>query len=135
VESYDAERDDDAVVYAFDTLAKVAQGSSTQWSIVYDIRERRVYARTISNHAVRFLDLDELDFSCEAGVQVVDLQADHTGDLKGHLESYETEQNFELIRSAYRQTRFLENISESDIRSLAGYPESITCESDEHSSR
>lgn len=125
--SYSAENDGDPISYAFATLDTVAQGSHTQWSIVYDIGARRVYARTQRNRAIRHLDLTRLDFSCEKPAQVVDLQAPFEGDLRPHLRPYTTADNFELMRNAFAATRFLAHIPQEEIRVAAQYPETISC--------
>ena len=132
---YRGERDGDPVTYAFETLEMVSQGDYTQWSIVYDIGARRVYARTRAHRPLRFLDLRELDFSCDRPTRFVDLQAPLEGDLREHLEPYSTASNLSLMRSAFSQTRFLAGVTDEDIRLLARYPETITCAPRERSSR
>ena len=47
------------VDYAFDILAKVAQGNFTKWSIVYDITNKTIQFRTN-----RFKEIKTMSFSC-----------------------------------------------------------------------
>jgi penicillin V acylase-like amidase (Ntn superfamily) len=48
---------------AFTLLDDVAQGDHTQWSIVYDIRDRRAYLRTQTAPRIRWIDLDDVRFA------------------------------------------------------------------------
>src|SRR4051812_16205073 len=63
------------VKYAFETLAKVAQGNYTVWRLVYDVTARQIHYRTRSHPQERVLDLNKLDFACRGPVQYFDLRA------------------------------------------------------------
>ncbi|PWT89123.1 MAG: hypothetical protein C5B55_11920, partial [Blastocatellia bacterium] len=55
--------DQEAINYAFDILSNVAQGSGTQWSIVYDQLQRKIYFRTQENRQIRTIDTASFDYS------------------------------------------------------------------------
>ena len=63
------------VKYAFETLAKVAQGNYTVWRLVYDVTGRQIHYRTRSQPQERVLDLKKLDFTCRGPVHYFDLRA------------------------------------------------------------
>ena len=130
VNSYDGE--DDKVDYGFDILSNVAQGSYTQWSIVYDIPNRRVHFRTRSAPGKRYIELDAIDFACASPVIVLDLNEDFSGDATERLAEYTRQQNFKLIKNSFRKTSFLKNVPLSALRELATYPETLECEPGEH---
>ena len=117
----------DAVAYAFETLDQVAQGSYTQWSIVYEVDRGRVHFRTRDRRKVRSLDLKDVDFSCSTPVRVLDLDADAEGDVARRLVPYTREINRELVTAAFRKTEFLAETPKSEIERVVRYPESASC--------
>ena len=82
-ESTDA---DSAVNYAFDTLYDVraeqfyTQGAS-QWSIVYDCKNMRIYFRTFFHPEIRYLDFYKFDLACDTPVKMLDIHEELSGDV------------------------------------------------------
>jgi len=71
--NYDPKTSKPIVEYAFDILKNVANGGidgvqvqyygiTTQWSIVYDIKNLRIYFRTLANQNIRYINLISFDF-------------------------------------------------------------------------
>ena len=116
-----------AVSYAFDILATVAQGEYTQWSIVYDINAGRIHFRTHDARDVRYVDLAALDFSCETPVRVLDVDQCAGGDVTASFVDYTYNANEDLIKRACRGTPFLKNTSAARIRQWAGYAGRFRC--------
>lgn len=116
-----------AVEGAFALLDDVAQGEYTQWSIVYDIGEKRAHFRTRLHRDVRYLDLDSVDFACATPVQVVDVNAAHAGDVSKHLTDYSPDINRSLVRAAFTETEFLRATPADAVEALARYPEGTAC--------
>ena len=125
-EAFGASGDGDPVGYAFATLDDVAQGSFTQWSIVYDLGAGRVHWRTRRNRAVRSVALSEFDLSCSAPVKVLDIQKGE-GKVAGRFADYTPEANRKLIASAYRKVRTAVKVRPGDIDSALLQPERTTC--------
>jgi choloylglycine hydrolase len=122
-----AKTPDEAVKHAFAMLDDVAQGDHTQWSIVYDMNERRAYFRTQAARSVRWIDMDGLAFDCNTPVKVLDMNAPLSGDVVKALKPYQKDANVKLVRSSFAHTPFLSEIS-SDLRDeLANYPDATTC--------
>jgi choloylglycine hydrolase len=117
-----------AVDDAFALLGDVAQEGYTQWSIVYDIAEKRAYFRTRLQRDIRFLDLDSFDLSCTAPVRIVDVNALLQGDASKHMADYSSPANRELVRAAFAETEFLRATPPEEIDALARYPEKTRCE-------
>lgn len=78
---------DEAVAYAFDTLA-AASRQDTVWSFVFDPVNLRAYFRTNHNPNIRYVDFSSLDFSCRTSVKLLDVHADVSGDISEKLTAY-----------------------------------------------
>lgn len=126
VAKFDGEKGD-AVAYAFETLDQVAQGSYTQWSIVYEIDRGRIHFRTQSHRPIRTLSLAGLDFDCGHPVRVLSLDKKVEGDVAGHLVPYTREINDGLVHASFRKTRFLASTPDAEIQKVVTYPEGAVC--------
>jgi len=127
VESFDPKASTSAVAYAFEILKNVAQGSFTQWRIVYDIQNLTVYFLTTSNQEIRQVDLRSFDFSCTSPVKVLDIKGDQSGDVSGAFVDYTGEINRAMIEASFRNTSFLARIPGDLLNELARYPDTNTC--------
>lgn len=120
---------DQAVQHAFAMLDDVAQGDYTQWSIVYDIKEHRVYFRTRVARNIRYMNLNGLAFECISPVGVLDVNAPLSGDVAGELKPYSADANLKLVRSSFSKTPFLSETPAEFRDGLARYPAATTCRS------
>ncbi len=93
LEEFEPASAEEAVAYAFDTLAAVAS-RTTAWSIVFDPANLRIYFHTNRNPQVRYADLRELDFSCRTPVMMLDVHADVSGDFSDDLVLYSHDVSF-----------------------------------------
>jgi choloylglycine hydrolase len=91
----------DKVAYGFQVLHDVAQGRNTVRSIIHDLAERRIYFRTPANPAVKYLDLDDLDFAPGGRVMTIDLDTSGSGDVSRRLAAYSPEANQRLVQGFY----------------------------------
>jgi penicillin V acylase-like amidase (Ntn superfamily) len=121
-----AKKQKSLVDYAFDILANVAQ-TSTKWSIVYDLQNLRSYFRTSSNQQIRYVDLKAFDFSCLQPVKVLDMDTDFSGNISNEFYDYTPQYNLDLIRHAFKETYFLNNVPDPVLEILSRYPESTSC--------
>jgi choloylglycine hydrolase len=110
---------------AFAVLDDVRQ-SHTQWSIVYDIRNRAVTWRTAANREVRTLRFAALDFTCATPVKVLDVDSGR-GDVASLLTGYTRAQNLALVRRSTRGTSFLRTTPDAEIETTAAWPERSSC--------
>jgi len=117
----------DAVAYAFETLDQVAQGSFTQWSIVYEIDRLRVHFRTRDRRQVRTLSLADLDFACGQPVRMLRLDANVQGDVARNLVPYTRQINYDLLHASMSKTPFLATTPDAEVRRLAAYPDDDVC--------
>lgn len=116
------------VDYAFGILDDVAQGDYTQWNIVYDISNMQIYYRTAEQRDIKQISMDSQTFDCASPTQVLDIQRPAiAGNVAAYFEPYSSEANYNLIRKSYRQTRFLQHISDADIRENAKFGNDFSC--------
>lgn len=129
VKDYDPKGSSSAVDYAFDILKTVRQsvGNPTQWSIVYDMQNLRVYFRTLTNQEIRYIDFKSFDLSCATPVKVLDINADLSGDVTYSFIDYTKQINRSLISNAFKKTYHLMFVPEDVIDSRSRYPESTIC--------
>jgi penicillin V acylase-like amidase (Ntn superfamily) len=85
--------------YAFETLAlasgQATGGSPTQWSIIFDMENLRVYWRTSRNAQIRSVDFAKLDLACGTAPQMIDVHAPLSGDISDRLGRYTFEANLQ----------------------------------------
>jgi choloylglycine hydrolase len=117
----------EAVQHAFATLDDVAQGDHTQWSIVYDIKDRRAYFRTQAARNIRWIDMDGLALECNTPVSMLDINAPISGDTGKSFKPYTSKANLQLVRSSFAKTPFLSDTSPDLRDELANYPDATTC--------
>ncbi|WP_456439679.1 linear amide C-N hydrolase [Caldithrix abyssi] len=79
--------------YGFDLLSKLESAERTQWSVIYDITNRRIYFTSLRNKKRRNIYLERIDFSCDAAIPVADVQEHSAANdsllLFGNLEKEE----------------------------------------------
>jgi len=111
-----------AVDYSFDILNYVGQDKFTQWSIVYDIKNMKIYYRTYTNQAVKSFDLKNIDFTQKTPSMYADIEADMRNKAVVFQE-YSYEANRALIERAYNAISFLKEVPAEARDRRAHYPE------------
>ena len=117
----------EAIDYAFDALANVAQKNSTQWSIVYDQKRGRVYFRTRTQPELKSIDTTAFDYSCTTVVKILDINTTEDGDVTHLFTPYKREDNRDLIERSFDGTPFLKSVPDSTRDKLARFPERFAC--------
>ncbi len=118
---------EDAVVYAFEALADLAQGPSTRWSIVYELEDRRLHFKIRRQPAVYRLSLDDLDFACQRPVQSLDLLTAQPGDLAPQLSDYSIATNRRILTAAFRQIPERQDTPEEEMAWRSQHPSGDRC--------
>jgi len=118
----------EAVDYAFEILANVAQKNSTQWSIVYDQRRAKIHFRSMQSAGVKTIDARSFDYTCGSTVKIFDVNSKETGDVTAKFADYTRAANRDLIERAFSGTPFLKGVPASSRDELAQFPESFACE-------
>ena len=130
VQAYERFPQGSVVDYSFSILQEVKNTEYTQWSIIYDIKNRVIYFKTLSNEKIRNVALSSIDFDCDTPVQVVGLDENLEGNINSYFILYTRKYNRDLIRTSYNAVEFLKNIPDEYIDEIAEYPESMKCESE-----
>ncbi|MBZ0204552.1 MAG: linear amide C-N hydrolase [Ignavibacteria bacterium] len=116
-----------AVEYGFEILDEVSAGSYTKWSIVYDIKNLKMYFKTEANKNIKNIDLAGIDFECTSPVKMLDINYTVPGSVNGAMINYEFQVNRDLIEESYGNVEFLKKISIEVKDRTAQYPEKLTC--------
>jgi hypothetical protein len=124
VRSFPEARSSDPVGYAFAALDAVRQPTLTQWSIVYDIRNLSVHFRTLSVPLTKKIRLAALDFSPDAPIRMMDINANSSGEVSPQT-IYSQADNLEVLASVRRQTPPLASYPLSYLQLRAAFPETV----------
>jgi penicillin V acylase-like amidase (Ntn superfamily) len=124
---------DQAVAYAFETLAAVSR-PDTVWSFVFDPINLRVYFRTNHNPQIRYLTMSTLDFSCSTPVKLLDVHTDVSGDISNALVTYTHAASLAHSTSFFSQYEGV-NMSPIIIDTLLWGLESFPCQDDGNSTQ
>ena len=91
----------EAVGFVFDTLwamrGEQFSQHTSQWSLVFDIRNRRAYFRTASHPEIREVNLFRFNSHCTSGVQMLQIQADLSGDVSEHFCDFSIEESVDQM--------------------------------------
>jgi penicillin V acylase-like amidase (Ntn superfamily) len=117
----------EAVSYAFDILANVAQKQGTQWSIVYDQKRGKIYFRTRQSAEIKSVEMKSFDFACGSKVKIFDINSKEKGDVTAKFTDYTRAANRDLIERSFGGTDFLKGVPPKIKDYLAEYPESFAC--------
>ena len=131
LEAYKPQSSPSAVDYSLKILSNVktpvgakmlGEPIYTQWSIVYDIKNLKVYFRTRGNEQIRYFALSSFDFSCKTPIKILDIQADLSGDVSKKFIDYTQQINRKLLGNTP-----LLNLPEDVLDKLSKYPETTIC--------
>jgi len=120
---------DSDVNYAFDILKQLDFGP-TKWSIVYDVKNMKMYYRTNKGLNVKHFDFSSFDFSCKKPVMMLDINKDlSSGDVIEYFIPYSKQANKAQIEKALM---VIEGMKEKKtfpevIERFANYPETVNC--------
>lgn len=84
IEQIDQENDVDPVGFSFETLRAMQFDRTKQWSVVYDVRNRRVYFQTARSEQRSYFDLEDFDFGSGTRSLVLEgIDNQREGDVSG----------------------------------------------------
>ncbi len=118
----------DPLAASFAVLESVAQ-QNTRWTIVYDQTGGSVHFRTATHTPIRSVKLAGIDFSCEAGARMLDLDAKLSGDVTGQLKPYSSEAHLKMVRRNYAASSVTRRTPAEQVMEIATRPEKSTCAS------
>ena len=114
---------------AFRFLKNIEQ-EDTQWSIVYDIKNMKIFFHTKSNSKIRSIDVDEFDFSCETSALSYLISNNDKNGINDKFIAEINQQNKKLVLDVYE--KYLEfqlgNLKKKVFIDLYEFGNSIKCE-------
>ncbi|MGD8782739.1 MAG: linear amide C-N hydrolase [Ignavibacteria bacterium] len=85
------------VEYSFDILSHSSEPARTQWSLLFDIKNDRIYFRSLQNADIKSINLSDFNFECKTQVKILDISAHQTSDFI----NYTNKINAYYINKAY----------------------------------
>lgn len=111
---------------AFGWLDRVAYRSSrqtrTQWQVVFDLFNDRIYYRTQDNAHRRAIDMGRLDFACTDPIRMRDIRSEDDG-----FADYTHERNRRWIETFLKLHPFKRKENEARVDRISRYPDSLLC--------
>ncbi len=84
--------DQNIVDYGFEMLNKLQVNDVPEWSIIFDVRKRSVYFKTRINPEIKSFSMDEIDFSNDTPVLILNMDVNIGGDVINQLHLYSNEE-------------------------------------------
>lgn len=122
---YDLNVDQNAISYVFETLTKVVAAPHTKWSIVYDIANREIWYGSYKSRALKHISFENLDFSCESPLLMLDVNTQIQGDVEKHFKPYDHDTNMRLLKNICESYKL--DLSQKDADVFIAYIESFEC--------
>lgn len=115
------------VEYAFHILDNVAVKEFTKWSIVYDLKNKKVYFKTANYQDIKSFTFNSFDFTCTSRAKVVDMNQSLKGDINRHFRSFSNEINRAIMERAVEESKSQVPISDKDKELNIAYASAINC--------
>jgi len=100
VSNYEEKEGESILDYSFKILKEVALDGA--WSIVYDIKNMKVYFKTASNQKVSCFDVNRFSFECSVDSKMYELQNHSEGDLTSFFEVFSSRENKKIFKDALK---------------------------------
>jgi penicillin V acylase-like amidase (Ntn superfamily) len=113
--------------YSFTILDKVAQGSHTKWSIVYDISNKKIYFKTLGFSQVKNVAFTAFDFNCNTISKAWDMNQAAEGDLAKLFQDFSPDLNSRMVNKSFDESISEFTVSEENRKAHWQYPGSISC--------
>jgi penicillin V acylase-like amidase (Ntn superfamily) len=124
----------DIIKDAFDVLNSIRSPDSTprfkeygtQYSLVFDLTNMKLYFRTKTNQNIREIDFNSFDDDCIVKVKLLGIQTTGVGNVNNLFVDYTVEENRKHITDFYEKE--FNKLSSEDLDWLLKYPDSFKCE-------
>jgi len=112
---------------SFSILDKVAQGSYTKWSIVYDISNKKIWFKTEKYKQLRSVNFSTFNFSCRFSSKQINMNGSEQGDISGLFQDFSNATNSLILAQTLEQSRPQIVISKDQKDATLAYPATISC--------
>jgi len=113
--------------YSFSILDKVAQGTHTKWSIVYDITNKKIYFKSKGFEKIKDVSFSAFDFNCSSSAKAWELNQDIKGDVAKLFGNYSEDLNRKIVEKSFDESSSEFTVSEEGRRQTWHYPAGIYC--------
>jgi len=112
---------------SFEILGKVAQGSYTKWSIVYDISNKQVWFRTEKYSQLRSISFSSFDFSCTVSSKLINMNGREEGDISKLFTNFSDAKNKLIFEQTLKQSSPQIVLTRAQKEATLAYPATILC--------
>ncbi|MDZ4794460.1 MAG: linear amide C-N hydrolase [Bacteroidota bacterium] len=116
-----------AIDYSFQVLDKVAQGSHTKWSIVYDISNKMIHFKTLGYSNVKNISFSAFDFNCRNSSKIWDMNQAGSGNISSLFRDFSLEINRLLVNRSCEESASQITISKEGRQQTWQYAGTISC--------
>lgn len=128
VQQYQQTNNNKPVVdYAFDILDNVAQTGFTKWSIVYDIKNKKVFFKTADYTDIKSFTFDAFAFDCKAAPKVINMNQSLKGSVNNNFTAFTSVINRQVMEKAITESKDQVHISDKTKEENIAYPETVKC--------
>lgn len=113
--------------FAFSILDKVAQGSYTKWSIVYDITNKKIHFKTDANSNVKTIQFSVFDLACNKPAKMFNMNQDGKGDISKAFILHDKKIKQQVLHQAVTESSSRVAISKKEEEELLGFEAGVSC--------
>jgi len=113
--------------FAFSILDKVAQGSFTKWSIVYDITNKKIQFKTEANKTIKTVSFAAFDLACAKPYKMFNMNQDGTGDVSSRFIVANKKIKAEVMTQVVAESSSRVAISKKEESALLSYEDGVSC--------
>lgn len=113
--------------YSFSILDKVAQGTHTKWSIVYDISHKQIFFKSNGFTSVKNIAFADFNFSCYLPSKAWDINQAPAGHIASLFGDYSEELNRKTVEKSMDESSSQIPANEDETRQLWQYPAKNSC--------
>lgn len=113
--------------YAFGILDEVAQGSHTKWKIVYDLKNKMIYFKSLGFLHVKNISFSAFDFSCTAKAKVFEINQAGKGDISPLFTDFSIDINQRVVEKSFEESSSQVPSSGEGRKAAWEYPRSLEC--------
>lgn len=117
-----------AIDYSFTILDKVAQGSHTKWSIVYDLSNKKIYFKTLAFSSVKNVAFAAFDLRCSSSSKTWDMNQAGAGDIAKLFRDFSLDMNSNIVNKSFDESSSQFTVSKEGRKETADYAGSVTCQ-------
>jgi len=122
---FNAHSDIAPLEYTLDIMTQTVKMKDTKWSIIFDIEKREIYFQTKKSPTLKYIQMDEFNYSCNASEKMLDVNSLLTGDISSSFIPYNHSYNLSVFKTFCE--RWGVDVSDSSAEDLIIFIEEFSC--------